>query len=158
MSQACVRVVDVYPYRRTATGIQFLVLRRAAGRPYAGQWRMVGGKIEEGEAAWQAALRELKEETGYQPQQLWAIPSVNQYYEWQHDRVNIIPAFAAEVGGEPALDAEHEAWLWLPAVAAADKLQWPEQKRLLRLADELLQHPLVPEWCIPHSCGVDNGQ
>src|SRR5690554_1905142 len=77
-ARAVVRVVDVYPYRlRPGAEAEWLLLRRAPGVVYAGQWRMVGGKIALGETAWQAALRELAEEIGQQPVRAWAIPSVN---------------------------------------------------------------------------------
>ena len=149
-----VRVVDVYPYRAEGAARAFLVLRRAPGHVYAGQWRMVGGTIEPGEAAWQAAHRELAEETGFAPgdglSALWALPSVNTFYEWQRDTVALVPAFAAEVSGDVALDAEHDAFAWLPAAAAAARLAWPEQRRLLTLADALLDAGAVPpELAIP---------
>ena len=140
MPQASVHAVDVYPYRREG-GVAWLVLRRAPGRPDAGAWRMVGGKVEGGEAAWETALRELAEETGWQRGgglvELWALPSVNAFYEWGRDRVVLAPAFAAHVEGDPRLNDEHDAWAWLPAEDAADRLAWPEQARLLRLAARL---------------------
>jgi len=46
-------------------GASFLLTRRAAGlRAHAGQWALPGGRIEPGESAPQAALRELAEEVG----------------------------------------------------------------------------------------------
>lgn len=149
MPTAVLRVVDVYPYRIRAEGIGFLVLRRAPGRPYPGQWRMVGGKVREGETGHAAARRELREETGCEPRCFWALPSVNVFYEWQTDRVNLAPAFAAEIGGDPALDAEHDAFAWLPAEEAAARLRWPEQRRLLRLAASLLEQGIPPELIVP---------
>lgn len=102
---------------------------------------MVGGKLLDGEAAWQGARRELAEETGWRPRagllDLWTIPSVNAFYEWDRDRLVLAPAFAAHVVGDPRLDDEHDAWAWLPAPEAADRLVWPEQARLLRLAARL---------------------
>lgn len=154
--RATVRVVDVYPYRLGASGSEFLLLRRAAGVAYAGQWRMVGGKIEPGETAWQAALRELKEETGQDPARAWTVPSVNAFYEWQTDRLNLVPAFAAELDGSPAtggadpvLDDEHDAFAWLPAETAAERLRWPEQRRLVRLVATLLPDHFPPELTLP---------
>lgn len=142
-----VRVVDVYVYRdRPSAAPDFLLLRRAEGRAYARQWRMVGGKIEPGEAAWQAALREVREEVGRAPVRCWALPSVNTFYEWQEDRVNVVPAFAVQIEGDPVLDDEHDAWEWLPAPAAAARLRWPEQERLLRLAAALLEQEVLPQW------------
>ncbi len=43
---------------------ELLQLRRAPGEPLAGAWSVCRGGIEDGETAWQAALRELAEETG----------------------------------------------------------------------------------------------
>lgn len=148
-SQPVVRVVDVYPYRRIESRVEYLLLRRAAGRAYAGTWRMVGGKIAAGETAWQTALRELTEETGRRPVCAWTVPSVNAFYEWQHDRVNLIPAFAAELDADPLLDGEHDEWAWLEVEEATARLRWPEQQRLLRLVDGLLQRGLAPEWTLP---------
>lgn len=45
------RLVDVYPYRTKAQRHEFLIFKRSAQKKYAGQWRMVGGKIEKGEQA-----------------------------------------------------------------------------------------------------------
>ena len=47
----------------------------------------------------QAAVRELWEETGLTPISLFAVPSVNHFYEWQTDRLQLIPAFAFVSGG-----------------------------------------------------------
>lgn len=142
--------VDVYPYRRNGGATEWLVARRAAGHAYAGNWRMIGGKVDGDETAWQTALRELAEETGWRPgrglRQLWTLPSVNAHYDWRADRVVLAPAFAAEVEGEPTLDDEHDAAAWLPAEAAASRLAWPEQARLLRLAATLADAGRPAEW------------
>ena len=145
-----IRVVDVYPYRRVDARVEWLVLRRAAGRLYAGTWRMVGGKVEPGETAHAAARRELREETGAEAGLLWTIPSVNAFYEWRTDRITLAPAFAAELDAHSPLrlDGEHVAHAWLPADAAAARLGWPEQARLLRLADACLASGLDPAWIV----------
>ncbi|WP_233992721.1 NUDIX hydrolase [Salinibacter altiplanensis] len=144
MHNSAPRVVDVYPYRESSVNPEFLLLHRAPGTLYAGQWRMVGGKIDTGEAAWETALREVDEETGHSPDRLWTIPSVNAFYEWQADRMNLIPAFAAALPADPTLDDEHDAFTWLPAEEAAAHLAWPEQQRLLRLADRTLRNGIPP--------------
>ncbi len=150
------RVVDVYVYRLSREGIRFLLLRRAAGIVYAGQWRMVGGKIERGETAWQAALRELEEETGCRPSTFWSVPSVNAFYEWQHDRINLIPAFAAAFEGTPVLSREHDTSRWFTPEEAAALLTWPEQRRLLGLVAAMLgEGTIPPELRIPAEEGRD---
>ncbi len=164
MTELVVRVVDVYVYRRPPGGApEFLLLRRSPGRAYAGAWRMVGGKIEPGEAAWQAARRELAEETGLEPRRFWTIPSVNTFYEWARDRVNVIPAFAAEAAAGPATEAalraacapgaEHDAWRWLPEAGAAARLGWPEQQRLVGVVAAMLRRPLPPELIVEKGAG-----
>lgn len=144
MPDTAIRVVDVYPYRHHSVNPEFLLLRRADETPYEGQWRMVGGKIAADEAAWEAALRECQEETGQSPTNFWALPSVNAFYEWKEDRINLTPAFAAALSTDPTLDDEHDAFGWWPAREAADRLAWPEQRRLLRLADRTLRDGVPP--------------
>lgn len=148
MPSTNVRVVDVYPYRYESVNPEFLLLRRAPGTEYAGQWRMVGGKIRADEAAWETGLREVEEETRQAPTQFWALPSVNAFYEWQADRVNLAPAFAAELPGAPTLDDEHDDYAWYPAQEAVQHLRWPEQQRLLRLADRVLRDGIPPSLII----------
>jgi dATP pyrophosphohydrolase len=148
MPHTAVRVVDVYPYRTTAVHPEFLLLRRAPGTKYAGQWRMVGGKIENGEAAWAAAQRELTEETGHAPIRLWTLPSVNAFYEWKVDRITLSPAFAAALPCDPVLDDEHDAFAWLSVQEAVARLTWPEQQRLLRITDQQLRTGIPPEWIV----------
>lgn len=145
MTNATVRVIDIYPYRVYAGNLQFLLLRRAPEVEYAGQWRMLVGKIEEEEPAWQTALRELREETGQTPKRLWTLPSVNHFYEWKQDRINLIPAFAAELDDDPTLNHEHDDFDWLAPEVAAVRMDWPEQRRLLQLATRLLQTGVPPE-------------
>lgn len=144
MPDSSVRVVDVYPYREQSVNPEFLLFHRAPNTSYAGQWRMVGGKIEADERAWETALREVTEETSHRPRRLWTIPSVNAFYEWEADRINLIPAFAAPLPDDPVLDDEHDAFAWLPAQEAVTRLAWPEQKRLLRLADRLVRDGIPP--------------
>jgi dihydroneopterin triphosphate diphosphatase len=145
MPEITVSNVDVYVYKRTDQGLRHLILRRASGRLYGGEWRMVAGKIEKGEQAWQSAIRELWEETGLHPTEFFAIPSDNRFYEWQTDRVRIIPAFAAEVSAEPQLNDEHDTFEWLDALAAAGRLTWPEQQRLLGMVEAMVSVGTVPE-------------
>ena len=144
MPDPAVRAVDVYPYREQSVNPEYLLLRRAPDAQYAGQWRMVGGKIQTDETAWEAGLRELEEETGLRPGRFWTLPSVNTFYEWDHDRVTHAPAFAAALSDDPTLDDEHDAFGWWPAQEAARHLSWPEQKRLLRLTDRLLRDGIPP--------------
>jgi dATP pyrophosphohydrolase len=110
------KLIDVYPYRYTELGAhEFLIFRRSKGMEYSGQWRMVGGKIEKGEKAYEAAYRELLEETGLKPRRFWTLPTVNSFYSSKNDCVYFIPAFAAEIshGESLSLNREHDDYQWV---------------------------------------------
>ena len=146
------RLIDLYPYRTTHSGPEFLLLKRAKGKIYEGQWRMVGGKAGKDESYWQAALRELKEETGLEPKRFWTLPSINSFYEYKTDMIHQVPAFAAELDPSSGLklDDEHDNFGWFEAGEAVQLIQWPEQKRLIELADHILKHDqILEEWLVP---------
>lgn len=145
------RLIDCYPYRIKNGVPEFLLFKRAGSKIYAGQWRMVGGKVKEGETRWEGALRELKEETGLTPIRFWTIPSINTFYEPKSDAVHQIPAFAAELSADdkPLLDEEHTGYVWLDASEAVDRVPWPEQKRLILLSDNIIRNDqILEDWLI----------
>ncbi|MBT8400086.1 MAG: NUDIX pyrophosphatase [Rhodothermia bacterium] len=141
-------LIDVYPYRQSeaGAGAEFLLLRRAPGTVYEGQWRMVGGKIESGETAAHAAVRELVEETGARPKSLWAVPSLNTFFEWESDNIRISIPFAAQISGPIQLNHEHDDYAWLSRDDAVTRLAWPEQQRLLMLISEELAGGIPVSW------------
>lgn len=136
-----IRVFDCHVARPTAGGrYEYLLLQRADHKIYAGSWRMVGGKLQPNETAWQACLRELHEETRLPVQRLLTVPYINRFYEWLHDRINDIPVFVAvtSAGAEPVLDEEHSGFAWLGLNEAVERMPWPGQREGLRAAEELL--------------------
>lgn len=143
--------IDVYPYCLKDGVIQFLLLRRSKQVRYAGQWRMVGGKVKSGETAWQAALRELKEETGNQPEMFWAVPSINHFYDPGSDKIALIPAFAARLKSDCTmiLDDEHSEYQWIEAKKADHFIHWPEQLRLIKLIQTIItSQEILDDWKI----------
>jgi dATP pyrophosphohydrolase len=83
------------------------------------------------------------------------LPSVNQFYEWSHDRVNAIPAFAAHLDGDPVLDDEHDAFEWCPPERAAERLAWPEQRRLAEVLFATLRRGVPSSLEIPAEAWPD---
>lgn len=152
MSRNTNRLMDLYIYRqRGKSSVQFLLLKRSEGKIYAGQWRMVGGKVESDETAWQAALRELFEETGLVPSRFWTVPTINHFYDHSNDKIHLIPAFAAEIAPDSvlALDDEHEEYIWVDAASIDDYLVWPEQIRILHAIHHILiNDQLIDDWII----------
>ena len=145
------RLIDVYPYRSIAGKNEFLVLKRSSHKRYAGQWRMVGGKIEDGEMAWEAGLRELKEEIRNKPILYWAIPSLNHFYNHRKNEIELIPAFAAQLDdhAEIVLNEEHSEYKWIEYKEFNDFIAWPEQRRLLSLTNTILSsQQIIEDWKI----------
>jgi len=148
------RLIDLYAYRIVEGRPEFLLFKRAKGKIYQGQWRMVGGKVEPDETSWQGALRELKEETGLVPIMFWTIPSVNTFYEHKSDTVHHIPAFAAEIETDqkPILDDEHTEYEWLSLEQAVRRISWPEQQRLLKLTESIItENEILEDWIVSTS-------
>ena len=81
MAKMETRVIDAYVYRKTPKGIKYLILKRAKTKIYEHLWQGVAGKIEKGEEAWEAAIRELKEETNLTPVTMFIADHVSQFYE-----------------------------------------------------------------------------
>lgn len=146
------KLIDLYAYRLQNGVPEYLLLKRSKGHIYEGHWRMIGGKVNESETYWQAALRELHEETSLKPIKFWTIPGVNQFYEHKTDTVHAIPAFAAELktDAEPVLDDEHNEFRWFKLDDALKVIFWPEQKRLLSLTNNLLtSDQILEDWLVP---------
>lgn len=64
---------------------RFLIGQRPDGVPLAGLWEFPGGKIEAGETADEAAVRECREEAGLVVQPLFHYPAVD--HEYSHGAV-----------------------------------------------------------------------
>jgi len=118
-------LIEAHIFRANKNGIEFLLLKRSEGQPYSGLWQMVTGKIKSDEKAYQTALREIKEETGLVPVQLWVAPTVNSFYEPKDEYICLLPVFAARVELDMVqLSDEHTEYKWV------DKI-W--RKRILKI-------------------------
>jgi 8-oxo-dGTP pyrophosphatase MutT (NUDIX family) len=106
-------------------GDEYLVAHRV---PEAGAyWHGIAGGVEEGESPEEAAVRELREETGLEGVPT-PLPNVFVYDEITvHTFLIEVPA-----GWEPELNEEHDEYVWLPQDEAAELLYWPEPKELIR--------------------------
>lgn len=143
MTQVICQFAGLYVYRRRGDAVEFLLLHRAPGRCMAGTWQPVYGRIQPDETAWQAVVRELREETGLAPIELYHVDSVNTFYLPENDSVQHSPTFAAEVdaSADVQLNPEHTAAQWLPPDEFARRLLWPGQRREFQeIIEEIIHH------------------
>ena len=133
MTSIQVSFVDVYVVRPNGPALDVLALRRAPGGRSPGSWETVHGHIEAGETPVEAALRELREETGLEPARLYNLSRVEAFYRHSSDEIALIPVFAGVVdtGAEARPSSEHDRVEWLAPAAAAARFAWPRERRAL---------------------------
>lgn len=131
--------------------LEFLLIRRAPGRIFPGFWQCVTGGIEAGERVPLAALREVREETGFGPAQIEAFYDLDQvahFYDERSDEVVAAALFAVRVApdAEPRLSGEHDGARWVGREGAERLAVWPAYRDTLdRIVDRLLD-PQAEPW------------
>ena len=136
---ANMKYIDVFPFSRTAEGLRFLLLKRAPDNTYPGIWQPVAGKIKPNEAAWEAGLRELEEETGLTPLHFYTLDHVSSYYLHAMDVIIQVPTFIAELPYEnPRLNHEHDDFQWLTLEGAIKTASWQPYRKALETIPQLL--------------------
>lgn len=140
--------ISAFVICRTPDGPRYLLIRRC-GQYLPGTWQMVTGGILEQETAIQAALREIKEETGLVPTQLYCADAVETFYMQSVDKITFAPVFVAFVE-EMTVElspSEHDAYEWVAFEEAKKRLVWSEQRRVLaQVHDSFIlndPHPLL---------------
>ena len=123
------------PYRFIKGELCFCVFRRAD----FDVWQFIAGGGEDNEKPIQAALREIKEETGVTAEKLTELKSVafvpveivaeTMRMHWDKN-IFVIPeySFAFECNADPTLSREHSEYKWLPYNDARKLLKWDSNK------------------------------
>jgi 8-oxo-dGTP pyrophosphatase MutT (NUDIX family) len=137
------RSAGVIVFHRGEDGCRFLLLlSRLTKRPL---WEFPKGGVDAGESLTQAALRELREETGLREDQIRIIPGFEHREEYrftsgQEERRTLIRKevtyFLAEALSTGITLSEHEAsqFAWLPLEDALRKIKYKARREMLRSA------------------------
>ena len=114
-------------------------MKRAKTKIYEHLWQGVAGKIEEGEKAWEAAIRELGEETSLRPLKVFIADHVSSFYEKHGDRLNLVPVFGIEVDSQKVvLSKEHCDCKWVKLDVALSHLVSNGQKRGIQVVHDMV--------------------
>ena len=112
-----------------------LLIRRGTP-PRQGEWSLPGGRIEPGERAVDAALRELREETGVEAEITGLIDVVDGLFPEAGRHYVLVDYAVRWISGEPVAgdDAKEARFVALDEVEAL--IDWSETRRIIRMAAE----------------------
>jgi 8-oxo-dGTP pyrophosphatase MutT (NUDIX family) len=132
MPQLSIGTIDVYVIRPLRPEWRVLVLQRALATRCPTAWETVHGRMEEGEEPEDAAVREVREETGLSIEHLYNV-TVQPFFLHTTHTVQMAVVFAAFVA-EPAevkTGIEHQAHEWLSPSTALARFVWPRERAAL---------------------------
>ena len=119
---------------------QVLLVKRAKP-PITWEWSIPGGGQELGETTGEAALRELKEETGVDARLIGLIDVIDTVRKDEEGRIQFhytLVDFAAEwLAGEPVADDDVSDARWAPLADIDDQGLWSETIRIIRAAEKM---------------------
>ena len=131
-------LIEVHIIKKEEQGLKTLIMKRASNQMYPNIWQMVTGKISENEKAYEAAIREIKEETNLEIDKLFIVPNVNYFYNNFDDSITIIPVFAAIItsGKNLKISHEHSEYKWCSVEEAKKKFAWQGQKKSIDIIED----------------------
>jgi 8-oxo-dGTP pyrophosphatase MutT (NUDIX family) len=126
-------------FRHTPAGPVYLLL------DYGKHWDYPKGHLEEGETAWQAAVRELREETGIRQVDRVTRFQRDMHYFFVSSRkgriAKTVTYFLGQTRSEKiTISDEHSGYAWLGYDDALERLTYENAREMLRAAHESLLH------------------
>lgn len=123
-------------------GEEVLLIRRGTP-PRLGEWSLPGGRIEPRERAVDAALRELREETGVQAEIVGLVDVVDGLFG---DRHYVLIDYAARwIAGEPMAGDDAAEAAFFPLQEALARVAWSETRRVIQAAVNLTASSSAPD-------------
>jgi 8-oxo-dGTP pyrophosphatase MutT (NUDIX family) len=126
--------------RRADEGPEVLLASRRTRRGEL-VWGLPKGLIEEGESPEDAALREVREETGHSGKIREPLGEVSYWFVWDDERIRkTVHFFLMEDTGEEPGDRDHEMEevRWFPLARARKIAGFKSEKEILRKAGEMV--------------------
>lgn len=114
-------------------GDEVLLIRRGKP-PRMGEWSLPGGRIESGERAVDAALRELREETGVEARIVGLIEVVDGIFPEVGRHYVLIDYLAEWTTGEPVAGDDAVEAAFVSAEAAMAVVAWSETRDIIARA------------------------
>jgi len=139
VTEVRVGVVDVFLVWPGEEWRVLVLQRDASGTRCPLAWETVHGRIEPGERPEEAALREVREETGFEVERLYNV-TTQAFYLHGFGSVQVAVVFAAFVRepSPPVLGVEHGRAEWLTPDAARTRFAWPREREALDHVRQLL--------------------
>ena len=132
-------IAEVFIYRKYNDGIKYLLLKRSASEVYPGIWSIAGGRIDDGEKAYETGIREMFEETGLTSKYFYKVDKIDCFYDIKNDVIQLTPIFLAEANeGEVILSEEHSEYRWMNFEEAYENIFWIDWKNNIKLINEIL--------------------
>lgn len=110
-----------------------LLIRRGTP-PRRGEWSLPGGRIEPGERAVDAALRELREETGIEAEITGLIDVIDGLFPESERHYVLIDYGARWLSGEPVAGDDAAEARFVPLDDIDALVAWSETRRVIRMA------------------------
>lgn len=140
---------------REETSAGGLCLRVSAGLPYVAviarrnragklEWCLPKGHLEAGEKAVEAAQREIEEEAGVRGKPIQRLCTIDYWFSSPRSRIHktvhhfLFEYVSGQITVENDPDQEAEEAAWMPLHSAAKKLAYPNERRVVQVALELL--------------------
>ena len=145
-------LIECWVFRVPEPGrVEYLLIRRGPDRIFPGLWQCVTGGVEPGERIPQAALRELREETGLEPSSLAGFYDLDMAYEFYDegpDAMVVAAALAARIAPDAtiALSHEHDGARWVDREEALRLAVWPAYAEAIERIERRLLDPAVARW------------